>query len=238
MSSVPVILVFLSKMLQLHKDGRPSLEPDTGGLSRADKQVRHKGSGAGSGALRTPSAPVGREAPAARSRHDGLGRRSPREGGARPLRAPWGRVGTGSRSMGPCAGREPCEAREPLPGAVWGRRVPAGRARLPLPGPGGGGDGEGDDPGVRAGEAAGQAAAGGGRLGAVPRGCAGDAGESQGLAGDPRSPLRCGRRSGAHPLQEARATGGGGEAGTRVGVRREASAVRSLKFIKSLSRVV
>lgn len=71
-----------------------------------------------------------------------------------------------------------------------------------------------------------------------PGGCAGDAGESRGLAGGPRSPLRCGRRSGAHPLQEARATGGGGEAGTRVGVRREVSAVRSLKFIKSLSGVV
>lgn len=118
MSSVPVISVFLSKMLQLHKGGRPSLEPDTGGLSRADKQVRHKGSGAGSGALRMPSAPVGREAPAARSRHDGLGRRSPGAGGARPFRAPWSRVGTGSRSMGPCAGREPCEARGPLPGAM------------------------------------------------------------------------------------------------------------------------
>uniref|UniRef100_A0A8D2M6F7 Kinesin-like protein n=2 Tax=Zonotrichia albicollis TaxID=44394 RepID=A0A8D2M6F7_ZONAL len=42
MSLVPIILVFLPKMFQLHKDGRPSLEPDTGaGLSReipADKQ--------------------------------------------------------------------------------------------------------------------------------------------------------------------------------------------------------
>ncbi|XP_068041601.1 kinesin-like protein KIF6 isoform X10 [Anomalospiza imberbis] len=34
MSSVPVILVFLSMVLQLHKGKRPSFEPDTGGLSR------------------------------------------------------------------------------------------------------------------------------------------------------------------------------------------------------------
>lgn len=92
------------------------------------------------------------------------------------------------------------------------RRVPAGRARLPLPGPGGG-DGEGDDPGVRAGEAAGQAAAGGGRPGAVLRGCTGDAlgmpGRAKGCPGT-RVP-RSGRGSGAgdRPLQEARAAGGG-----------------------------
>ncbi|XP_039553834.1 kinesin-like protein KIF6 isoform X1 [Passer montanus] len=41
MSSVPVIMAFLSMVFQLHNGRRPALEPDTGGLSReipADKQ--------------------------------------------------------------------------------------------------------------------------------------------------------------------------------------------------------
>lgn len=77
------------------------------------------------------------------------------------------------------------------------RRVPSGRARLRLPGPGGGGDGEGDDPGVRAGEAAGQAAAGGGRPGAVARGCARDA---PGMPGRASRVPRSGGGSGARAL--------------------------------------